>query len=148
MLHFLKKKSLKYIECVYFTRRIYTACMPQRNHKQLFSAKRSSFIKIFFLKSFFINSYKNTSQLSPFSSPSILDLKSGRQVYCSLYTGFLPCVIIVMEQIPEISRKIKLGFSSIFFAKFVPYGIIIQSSSMPTRKNHPEKSYWLQYYSV
>ena len=87
--------------------------MPQRNHKQLFSAKRSSFIKIFeiiFHK--FIQKHISTL---PISSPSILDLKSGRQVYCSLYTGFLPCVIIVMEQIPEISRKIKLGFSSIFF---------------------------------
>ena len=148
MLHFLKKKSLKYIECVYFTRRIYTACMPQRNHKQLFSAKRSSFIKIFFFEIIFHKFIQKHISTLPISSPSILDLKSGRQVYCSLYTGFLPCVIIVMEQIPEISRKIKLGFSSIFFAKFVPYGIIIQSSSMPTRKNHPEKSYWLQYYSV
>ena len=90
--------------------------MPQRNHKQLFSAKRSSFIKIFFEIIFHKFIQKHISTL-PISSPSILDLKSGRQVYCSLYTGFLPCVMIVMEQIPEISRKIKLGFSSIFFCQ-------------------------------
>ena len=87
--------------------------MPQRNHKQLFSAKRSSFIKIFFEIIFHKFIQKHISTLPIFKPSHPRSKVVGR--YIVVYTPNSCRVIIVMEQIPEIGRKIKLGFSSIFF---------------------------------
>ena len=89
--------------------------MPQRNHKQLFSAKRSSFIKIFFEIIFHKFIQKHISTLPIFKPSHPRSKVVGR--YIVVYTPDSCRVIIVMEQIPEISRKIKLGFSSIFFCQ-------------------------------